>query len=48
MEIISKISSYPLELSYSKEFYKNRVILVGDSAHAIHTIEGQCFNLSIS
>lgn len=47
INLISKITSYPLELIISKKYYHNRIMLIGDSAHSIHPIAGQGFNLSI-
>lgn len=47
IEIISKVSSYPLTLSYAKQCYKNNVLLIGDAFHAIHPIAGQGFNISL-
>jgi len=39
--------SYPLSLSYAKEYVAQRTALIGDSAHSIHPIAGQGFNLGI-
>ena len=47
VKIVSKIISYPLSISFSREYYKNRICLVGDSAHSIHPIAGQGFNQTI-
>ena len=38
---------FPLELTLSKSLIDNRFILMGDSAHSIHPIAGQGFNLTI-
>lgn len=37
-------NSYPLKLKYAKEYFKDRVVFAGDSAHSIHPIAGQGFN----
>ena len=38
---------FPLELTMPKSLIENRFILMGDSAHSIHPIAGQGFNLTI-
>jgi 2-octaprenyl-6-methoxyphenol hydroxylase len=45
---ITKVGSkyqYPLTLKFSNSVYNNRVVLVGDAAHAIHPLAGQSLNL---
>ncbi len=39
--------NYPLSLTYATTLYSERLVLVGDSAHAIHPIAGQGFNQSM-
>ena len=47
VNLISDIVSYPLELIISKKYYHNHIMLIGDSAHSIHPIAGQGFNLAV-
>ena len=46
-KIISNIQSYPLSISLSRRYYKNRILLMGDAMHSIHPVAGQGFNLII-
>ncbi len=39
--------SYPLALSHAESYIAPRLALAGDSAHAIHPISGQGFNLGL-
>lgn len=39
--------SYPLSLQHAKRYTAKRFALIGDSAHGIHPIAGQGFNLGI-
>jgi 2-octaprenyl-6-methoxyphenol hydroxylase len=39
--------SYPLGLLYAERYRDRRLVLVGDSAHGIHPIAGQGFNLGL-
>lgn len=48
ININSEISSYPLSLTYFKEYYYKRILFIGDALHAIHPIAGQGLNLSIA
>lgn len=47
VEITSAVNTFPLSLSYMKEYYKGRNVFIGDSLHFIHPIAGQGYNLSI-
>ena len=47
VQITSKPISYNLDLTVANKFYHQRVALIGDSAHSIHPIAGQGFNLGI-
>ena len=38
---------YPINVKYVKKPFKKRLVLIGDSAHSIHPLAGQGFNLSI-
>ena len=42
------IKSFPLNQLHAKKFFKDRSILVGDSAHTIHPLAGQGLNLGIA
>lgn len=42
-----KRRSYPLSFNFAKSLYKNRILLIGDAAHAIHPVAGQGLNLGI-
>ena len=48
VEIISKKFSYPLILIEAKDFYHEKLLLIGDAAAGVHPIAGQGFNLAIS
>ena len=43
----SNIRTYPLLLKIAKRFHKNNAVFIGDSAHSIHPVAGQGFNLGI-
>jgi 2-octaprenyl-6-methoxyphenol hydroxylase len=47
IKIIDQPISYNLDLSVADQFYYQRVAFVGDSAHSIHPIAGQGFNLGV-
>lgn len=44
---VSKVFSYPIKLEYLTKYYTNNLLFIGDSAHSIHPIAGQGFNLGI-
>lgn len=47
IDINSEIISYPLSLSYIKQYFHKRILFMGDALHSIHPIAGQGFNLTI-
>ncbi len=47
VELIGEAISYPLILILAERYYHNRVMLIGDSAHSVHPIAGQGFNLAM-
>jgi ubiquinone biosynthesis UbiH/UbiF/VisC/COQ6 family hydroxylase len=47
IKIVSKKESFPLFMNRVESIFKDRVLLVGDSAHFIHPMAGQGLNLGI-
>jgi len=41
----SLIQSYPIHLSLRKNYYNNKVLILGEGLHTVHPIAGQGFNL---
>ena len=44
---IHSVQSFPLSAHINSSFYNNRLIYIGDSAHSIHPIAGQGWNLGV-
>ena len=44
---VGKRSSYPLSLHLPNKCFKNRTLLLGNSAHTLHPIAGQGFNIGL-
>lgn len=45
VHLIAPRVSYPLSVNLARDFYAERLALVGDAAHAIHPVAGQALNL---
>lgn len=44
---IGRRQSYPLALTLADEVVRNHIVLMGNSAHSLHPVAGQGFNLSL-
>jgi 2-octaprenyl-6-methoxyphenol hydroxylase len=46
-EFIAPVQTWPLGFHHAERYVDHRLVLVGDSAHGIHPIAGQGFNLGL-
>ena len=47
IEFVNKPQAFPLSLMEAQTLFRNRVVLIGESAHVMHPIAGQGFNVSV-
>lgn len=47
VRVVAPRWSYPLSFAHAKTYVGNRLVLIGDAAHAIHPIAGQGFNMGL-
>lgn len=47
IEISSAVSTYPLIARVTKDYYKDNMVLIADSAHIVHPLAGQGLNQGI-
>ena len=47
VELVGRRWSYPLSLVHAERYTGDRLVLIGDAAHAIHPIAGQGLNLGL-
>ena len=47
IKIVSTKSIFPLSVTVVKNYISERLVLIGDSAHSIHPVAGQGFNLGL-
>lgn len=42
---VGDVQSFPLGMALARDYFKDRLVLIGDSAHRVHPIAGQGLNL---